>query len=84
MLNTFAYAAVDAVQSTKKQFVTTFVKHEGVSDTLIGFIDAQEKSTKDAIDAGLGAFASLSAIMSDKTLCTNFFENTVNKGKGKK
>jgi len=84
MLNTFAYAAVDAVQTSKKQFVTTFVKHEGISDTLLGFIDAQEKYTKDAIDAGLGVFASMSSILSDKSLYTNLFDNAVSKVKGKK
>lgn len=61
--NTFAYAAVDAIQNSKKQFVTTFVKHDGVSDALTAFVDAQTAYTKSAIDAGSLAVATLAGIV---------------------
>lgn len=70
MFNTFAHAAVDAVQTSKKQFVDTFVKHEGIASTLNSFVDSQTKYTKSAIDAGIAASTSLGMILTSK----NFFD----------
>ena len=65
-INTFAYAAVDAIQNSKKQFVTTFVKHDGISDTLNAFVDAQAAYTKSAIDAGVLAATTLGSIFKNE------------------
>ena len=66
MFNTFAHAAVDAIQNGKKQFVETFVKHEGIATTMNAFVDSQTKYTKSAIDAGINAATSLGMILSSK------------------
>lgn len=50
MFNTYAHTAIDAIQTGKKQFVTTFVKHEGISKIFNDFIDAQTRYTKAAVD----------------------------------
>ena len=43
---------IDTVQTGKKQFVNTFVQHEGVKKALNEFVDAQAKYTKEAAKAG--------------------------------
>lgn len=43
---------VDAVQNSKKQFVSMFVNNEKMSQALNNFIDAQTEYTKDAVKAG--------------------------------
>lgn len=70
MFNTFAYAAVDAVQDLKTKFVTTFVKHEGISNVMNSFIEAQANYTKSAIDAGLESMTSLGNIMKQSAMPT--------------
>lgn len=75
MFNTFAHAAVDAVQNSKKQFVETFVKHEGIANALNSFVDAQSKYTKSAIDAGIAASTSLGMIFTSKSFFDEISEN---------
>ena len=65
-INTFAYAAVDAIQGAKKQFVSTFVKHDDLSKILNSFVDAQTQYTKAAIDAGILAGTQMSALVTKK------------------
>ena len=67
MFNTFAHAAVDAIQNGKKQFVETFVKHEGIANALTNFVDSQTKYTKSAIDAGIAASTSLGMILTSNS-----------------
>jgi hypothetical protein len=67
MFNSFAFQAVDSVQSAKKQFVSTFVQHEQIKDALNGFIDAQASYTKDAITAGSVAFTKVTETFTDRT-----------------
>ena len=43
---------IDAVQSSKKTFVNTFVTNQAVKDTLVEFVDAQTAYTKAALKAG--------------------------------
>lgn len=50
MFNTYAHSAIDAIQTGKKQLVTTFVKHEELGKIFNDFIDAQTKYTKSAFD----------------------------------
>jgi methylglyoxal synthase len=40
---------IDTVQSGKKQFVNTFVQHDGVKKALNEFVDAQAAYTKSAV-----------------------------------
>ena len=65
-INTFAYAAVDAIQGAKKQFVFNFVKYEDLSKILNNFIDAQTEYTKSAIDAGIAAGSQLTDLAKKK------------------
>ena len=51
MIKSFAHDTVDAVQKSNKQIVTTFVKHEGLADTLIQTIESQTKFTKEIVDS---------------------------------
>jgi len=88
MFNTFAHAAVDTVQTSKKAFVDTFVKHEGIATALNSFVDAQTAYTKAALDAGITTATSLGTIFSsknfyDEMLATAkaFMPNTSKKGK---
>jgi hypothetical protein len=67
MINTFAFQGVDAIQSAKKQAVTTFVQHEKVREALTGFIDAQATYTKDAITAGTVAASKVTELFTDRT-----------------
>jgi hypothetical protein len=67
MFKTYAHQGVDAIQSAKKQFVSTFVQHEQFAKVLNGFVDAQAEYTKSAIDAGAKAFSDTQSILSDRT-----------------
>jgi hypothetical protein len=83
MFSTFAHSAVDAVQSSKKQFVNLAVSHEGIRNALNSFVDAQADYTKRAIDAGILASSTIGMIVSSKDFfdyTTNYFKSSV-KGK---
>ena len=77
MFSTFAQAAVDAVQSSKKQFVNLAVPHDGIRNALNSFVDAQADYTKKAIDAGIMASTSIGMIVSSK----EFFDYMANYAK---
>lgn len=53
MIKTMFDTAIDAVQSSKKMFVDTFVKHEGLANSLKEFINIQTDYTKKAVEATL-------------------------------
>jgi hypothetical protein len=72
MFNQFAFQAVDGIQSAKKQFVNTFVQHEGFKKVLNGFVDAQAEYTKAAITAGSVAATGVQEILTDRTPYVNF------------
>lgn len=63
MYNTYAYTAVDFVQTAKRQAVQHLVKHEGVAGIFYNFIDAQTQYTKSAIDASISAATEIQALM---------------------
>ena len=73
MFNTFAYQGVDAIQSVKKQVVSTFVQHEQLQKVLTDFVDAQTAYTKSAIDAGINTFTSMSSLLMHKDFYTKLF-----------
>jgi hypothetical protein len=56
-----ADAVIDAVQTTKKTLVNTFVTNEAVKTPMIKFIDAQADYTKKAAKVGMDTFTSLSS-----------------------
>ena len=66
MFNTFNYAAIDAVQEAKKQFVTTFVQHEGIAKAMNTFIDSQADYTKRHVDAMMSFATSVGLIVTSK------------------
>ena len=72
MFNQFAFQAVDGIQSAKKQFVSTFVQHDGFQKVLNGFVDAQTEYTKAAITAGSQAATGIQEILTDRTPYVNF------------
>lgn len=48
-------ATIDAVQTAKKQFVSTFVQNETVAKALNDFVDAQSDYTKKAVKTTVDA-----------------------------
>jgi hypothetical protein len=74
MFNSFAFQAVDGVQSAKKQFVSTFVPQEQIKSALNSFVDAQTQYTKDAITAGSVAFTKVTEVFTDRTPYVKFAE----------
>lgn len=74
MFNTLAYSGVDAIQTAKKQFVSTFVQHEQLKSLLNGFVDAQAAYTKSAIDSGIKTFTQAGEILMDRTPYVNLSE----------
>ena len=71
MLATLINNTVDAIQTSKKIFVDTFVKHEGLAKSLNEFVDAQTDYTKKAIDASMKAGNEVYKTVSDKTFYTD-------------
>jgi hypothetical protein len=54
-------AIIDAVQTGKKTFVTTFVQNEAAKEAMVKFIDAQADYTKKAAKVGMDTFTSLTS-----------------------
>jgi hypothetical protein len=52
-------ATIDAVQNSKKQFVSTFVQNEAIAKALNSFIDAQAEYTKKATKVGIDTATSV-------------------------
>jgi hypothetical protein len=71
MLATVVNNTVDAIQTSKKIFVDTFVKHEGLSKTMNEFVDAQTNYTKQAIDASIKTSTEVYKTVSDKSFYTD-------------
>lgn len=67
MLATLINNTVDAIQTSKKIFVDTFVKHEGLAKTMTEFVDAQTEYTKKAIDVGFTTSSNMYKTLSDKS-----------------
>ena len=71
MLATLVNNTVDAIQTSKKIFVDTFVKHEGLAKSFNEFVDAQTDYTKQAIDASMKAGNEVYKTVSDRTFYTD-------------
>jgi len=74
MIKAFAHDTVDAVQKGKQQFITTFVKHEGLADTMNKFVTAQSEYTKAASDAFIDTALSFSQYAVDKNFGKELME----------
>ena len=53
MIKSFAHEAVDTVQKAKLQFVSTFVKHDGLAETMNKFVEAQSQYTKSVLSTSI-------------------------------
>ena len=71
MLATVVNNTVDAIQTSKKIFVDTFVKHEGLAKSFNEFVDAQTNYTKQAIDASVKAGNEVYSTVFDKAFYTD-------------
>ncbi len=65
---------VDSIQVSKKMFVDTFVKHEGLAKTMTEFVDAQTEYTKKAIDVGFTTASNMHKTVTDKSFYTDMFK----------
>lgn len=74
MFNTIAHAAIDAVQSSKKKFVGTFVQHEGIAQILNNFVDSQTAYTKAAVDTGITTVTALGSVVANKQFYEQMFD----------
>ena len=50
MIKTMLTSTIDTVQTGKKIFVDTFVKHEELAKTMNNFVDQQTEYTKQTVD----------------------------------
>ena len=66
MLHSMAYAAVDAIQNGKKEFVSTFVTNDKLAKILDSFVDAQTAYTKSAVDTGIKTITDLGKLATSK------------------
>jgi len=64
---------IDTIQNGKKQFVNTFVQHDGVKKALNEFVDAQAAYTKSAVKTASEVNAKLVAEMT-KFDASKFFK----------
>lgn len=93
MIKTLIHSTVDTIQSSKKMFVDTFVKHEGLAKSLTEFVDAQTDYTKQAFDVSLKTGSEVYKTVTDKSFYTDSlkkvqesvqsFVNTQTQKKGK-
>ena len=74
MFNQFTFQAVDGIQSAKKQFVSSFIQHDGFQKVLNNFVDAQTEYTKSAIVAGTEVITKTGEILTDRTPYVKFLE----------
>jgi hypothetical protein len=66
MIKSFAHDAVDSVQKAKLQFVSTFVKHEGLAETMTKFVEAQSQYTKAALSTNIDALTDFGLALTKK------------------
>lgn len=70
MFKTLIHTTVDTIQTSKKMFVDTFVKHEGLAKSLNEFVDTQTDYTKKAFDASVESGTNVYNIITDKSFYT--------------
>lgn len=67
MMKLFVNNAVDSIQVSKKIFVDTVVKHEGLAKVMNEFVDAQTEYTKKAVEVGFKTSTDMYKVFSDKS-----------------
>ena len=70
MIKTLIHTTVDTIQTSKKMFVDTFVKHEGLAKSFNEFVDAQTNYTKEAIDVSIKTGTNVYNTVTDKAFYT--------------
>ena len=71
MIKTLIHSTVDTIQSSKKMFVDTFVKHDGLAKSFNDFVDAQTDYTKQAIDVSVKTGSEVYKTLTDKSFYTD-------------
>lgn len=66
MFNTIVNSTIDLTQSSKKQFVTTFVKHEAVAEAINKFLDVETQYTKSLFNNTMDTMTLFNTIVSNK------------------
>ena len=67
MIETTLHTMVDFIQTSKKIFVDTVIKHEGLAKSLNEFVDAQTDYTKQAIDVSVKTGTNVYNTVTDKS-----------------
>ena len=70
MIKVLIENTAEAIQASKKIFVDTFVKHEGLAKNMHDFVDAQTEYTKKAIDVGFTTASNMHKTVTDKSFYT--------------
>ena len=73
MLKTLTQTAIDAVHSSQKIFVDTFVKNEELSKTLKQYVDLQADFVKKTADSTIDVGTKVYTTVTDK----KFYEDTL-------
>jgi len=71
MIETTLHTMVDFIQTSKKIFVDTVIKHEGLAKSLNEFVDAQTDYTKQAIDVSVKTGTNVYNTVTDKSFYTD-------------
>lgn len=66
MIKSVAHDAVDFVQKAQLQYVSTFVKHEGLQETLTKYVEAQTQNTKSVLTSTIDVLTDLTLAFSKK------------------
>jgi len=75
MIKNFIDNTIDAFQTSKKIFVDTVVKHEGLASSLNKFVDTQTAYTKKAVDGAFEVSQDLYKVVTDKAFYTDLVKN---------
>lgn len=71
MIKTYIDTTIDTIQTSKKMFVDTFVKHEALAKSLNEFVDTQTDYTKKAFDASVVTGTKVYNTITDKSFYTD-------------
>ena len=81
MIKTMFDTAIDAVQSSKKMFVDTFVKHEGLANSLKEFVNIQTEYSKKAVEATLSTGSTVYKTVTEKEFYADLLKSFQNASK---
>jgi hypothetical protein len=75
MFNSITNTAIDAVQTSKKHIVATFVKHENLADTINKFVDIETSYTKALFDNTNKTLSDMYSIFTNKNFISEIKES---------